>query len=122
MRNCLFLVPSNFSFSHNVFHSYISLARQNAALCGNGLKPRARLFGSPALSKNVHFNLSSCHPSCVFEQEISLSQVLQSPTQCRLGYRTLLLGNCKSNDNCLYLTIEFISRQNLRVSRLSHGC
>ena len=29
---------SNFSFSHNVFHSYISLVRQNAALCGNGLK------------------------------------------------------------------------------------
>ena len=26
-----------FSFSHNVFHSYISLMRQNAALCGNGL-------------------------------------------------------------------------------------
>ena len=30
------LVTSNFSFSHNVFHSYISLARQNAELCGNG--------------------------------------------------------------------------------------
>ena len=26
-----------FSFSHNVFHSYISLMRQNATLCGNGL-------------------------------------------------------------------------------------
>ena len=24
-------------FSHNVFHSYISLVRQNAVLCGNGL-------------------------------------------------------------------------------------
>ena len=24
-----------FSFSHNVFHIYISLVRQNAALCGN---------------------------------------------------------------------------------------
>ena len=30
------IVTSNFSFSHNVFHSYISLVRQNAALCGNG--------------------------------------------------------------------------------------
>ena len=31
----------NFSFSHNVFYSYmyISLERQNAALCGNGLSP-----------------------------------------------------------------------------------
>ena len=26
---------SNFSFSHNVFHSYISLVHQNAVLCGN---------------------------------------------------------------------------------------
>ena len=31
------LVSSNFSFSHNVFHSYISLVHQNAALSGNGL-------------------------------------------------------------------------------------
>ena len=31
------LVTSNFSFSHGAFHSYISLVRQNAALCGNGL-------------------------------------------------------------------------------------
>ena len=31
------LVTSDFSFSHNVFHSYISLVRQNAVLCGNGL-------------------------------------------------------------------------------------
>ena len=31
------LVTSNFSFSHNVFHSYISLVGQNAVLCGNGL-------------------------------------------------------------------------------------
>ena len=31
------LVTSDFSFCHNVFHSYISLVRQNAVLCGNGL-------------------------------------------------------------------------------------
>ena len=31
------LVTSNFSFSHNVFHSYISLEHKNAVLCGNGL-------------------------------------------------------------------------------------
>ena len=31
------LVTSNFSFSHNVFYSYISLVYQNVALCGNGL-------------------------------------------------------------------------------------
>ena len=32
------LVTSNFSFSRNVFHSYISSLRQNATLHGNGLK------------------------------------------------------------------------------------
>ena len=31
------LVTSNFSFSHNAFHSYIPLVRQNVALCGNGV-------------------------------------------------------------------------------------
>ena len=31
------LVTSNFSFSHDVFHSFLSTVRQNAALCGNGL-------------------------------------------------------------------------------------
>ena len=30
-------IASNFSFSHNVFYGYISLVRQNVALCGNGL-------------------------------------------------------------------------------------
>ena len=30
-------VTSNFPISHNVFHSFISLVRQNAVLCGNGL-------------------------------------------------------------------------------------
>ena len=30
-------MTSNFFFSHNVFHSYISLVHQNVALCGNGL-------------------------------------------------------------------------------------
>ena len=34
------LITSNFSFSHNVFYSCISLVRQNVALCGNGLKIR----------------------------------------------------------------------------------
>ena len=34
------LVTSNFSFSHIVFHRYISLVCQNVALCGNGLRCR----------------------------------------------------------------------------------
>ena len=35
------LVTSNFSFSHNVFHSYISLVREIVALCGNGLNSKS---------------------------------------------------------------------------------
>ena len=36
-ENDKLLVTSNFSFSHNVFHSYISLVHQNAVPCDNGL-------------------------------------------------------------------------------------
>ena len=32
------LVTSNYSFSQNIFHSYISLVPQNVALYDNGLK------------------------------------------------------------------------------------
>ena len=40
------LVTRNFSFSHNVFHSYISLVHQNVALGGNGLNVNNKLkFG-----------------------------------------------------------------------------
>ena len=35
---------SNFSFSHDVFHSYISLEHQNAALCENGLNFKSEDF------------------------------------------------------------------------------
>ena len=31
------LITSNFSFSRNVFNSYLSLVRQNVVLCANGL-------------------------------------------------------------------------------------
>ena len=38
------LVTSKFSFSHNVLHSYITLVRQNAVLCGNGLNLAAAAY------------------------------------------------------------------------------
>ena len=31
-----------FSFSHNVFHIYISLVRQNETLCGNGITDQVK--------------------------------------------------------------------------------
>ena len=34
VRKGEFACYNNFSFCHNVFHSYISLVRQNAVLCG----------------------------------------------------------------------------------------
>ena len=38
------LVTSYFSFSHNDFHSYISLVHQNTVLCGNGLTPNSKIL------------------------------------------------------------------------------
>ena len=49
VKSILSLVESSFSFSYNVFHSYISLIIQNGVLCGNGLK----------LSKHQYFFTSS---------------------------------------------------------------
>ena len=49
---------SNFSFSHNVFHSYISLVRQNAALCGNGLNDNFSLWYS---LKHCGIRRKSCY-------------------------------------------------------------
>ena len=46
------LVTSNFSFSHKVFHSYISLVHQNAALCVNGLIDNSEIVTTP---RQKHF-------------------------------------------------------------------
>ena len=51
-ENVKLLLTSNFSFSRNVFHSYISLVRQNASLCGNGLNA---IF-QPSAKKWWHFD------------------------------------------------------------------
>ena len=47
------LVTSNVSFSHNVFHSFISLMRQNATLCGNGLNR----FADTKLQERFEFSV-----------------------------------------------------------------
>ena len=54
------LVPSNFSFSHNVFHSYISLVHQNAVLCGTGL----------ILSQTTDFRLFRSEEVCRWQFQI----------------------------------------------------
>ena len=46
-------VTSNFSFSHNVFHIFISLVHQNAVLCGNGLKKIIESDGTAYIIRNI---------------------------------------------------------------------
>ena len=60
------LVTSSFSFSHNVFHSYISLVHQIAALCGNGLKVLFPIFTmtKPLLIRFWIFHGSQCIYLC----------------------------------------------------------
>ena len=44
------LYTSSFSFSHNVFYSYIPLVRQNTILCSIGLKgltPNDKIYNGP---------------------------------------------------------------------------
>ena len=45
-----YLLQAISPFSHNVFHSYISLMRQNAALCGNGLMTAQTLLGEEKMA------------------------------------------------------------------------
>ena len=53
-------VKSNFSFFHNVFHSYISLVHQNAALCGNRLKePEGCLGNIKSSTRDLDLDLGS---------------------------------------------------------------
>ena len=59
-------VTSNLSFAHDVFHSFISLVRQNAALCGNGLivhcfSPEKLDIANSANSEFSIVNMQLCH-------------------------------------------------------------
>ena len=60
---------SNFSFSHNVFHSYTSLVRQNAVLCGNKL----------TLSQTTNFRLSQTGRVCRQKLLNLMKMVASSP-------------------------------------------
>ena len=57
------LVTSNFSFSHNVFHRYISLVRQNVVLFCNGLTHyTTKVFNLlSTLWKYRHVYIINCH-------------------------------------------------------------
>ena len=60
MKNKCHKGSSNFSFPHNVFHSYISLVPQTAALCGNGFNS---MFEVIVLAFQVF--LSAARGSCL---------------------------------------------------------
>ena len=49
------LVTCNSSFLHNVFHMYMSLVRQNAVLCGNGLSYKALNFRIAYITNTTRF-------------------------------------------------------------------
>ena len=51
------LVTSNFSFSHNVLCSYISLVRQNVVLGGNGLKVFSFVPHNPLSNLHTYWTL-----------------------------------------------------------------
>ena len=71
------LVTSNFSFSHNVFHSYIlSLQLQNAAMCGNGLTKQQNYRLDQALGKDVYSNQAKLNIPATFGIAAYLSKSL----------------------------------------------
>ena len=111
------LIPSNFSFSHNVFHSYISLVCQNVALwAGMRLKPKrkkwengSRIWGSAILKEvfSTYEELSSREvipihniPSSFFTESFSLI-ILEFSHLIYLNHKTLLTlkKNRKSSKN-----------------------
>ena len=61
------LVTSNFSFSHNVFHGYISLVCQNAVLCGNELN-------SGDVGKQPVAKKECCVESCLKDFQESMNR------------------------------------------------
>ena len=77
------LVTSIFSFSHNVFHSYTSVACQNAALCGNGLTlysinthqqqtASENIVGKEEIARNEQFLL---FPQCFLLNQILVAHL-----------------------------------------------
>ena len=92
---------SNFSFSHHVFHSYISLVHQNAALCGNGINNRT--WHLNLLISSVRNGAERSGLFCVLsiimerlktEQRINLPQVILQLRARRPQLISSLVSNC----------------------------
>ena len=64
------LVTSNFSFSHNVSNSYISLVRQNAVLCANGLIMYVVLGQEENLLSNTVKSFCPCLPVLTAQADV----------------------------------------------------
>ena len=75
------LATTNFSFSRDVFHSYISLVHQNVALCVNGLidvKKKIYMYSKlQYISQNIYLD---CIDHC--SQLFCTSAPSQLPETC----------------------------------------
>ena len=104
------LVTSNFSFSHNVFHSYISIVHQNTVSCGNGLITSLwkvylyKIYDTLSLKKGL---------------TASLLYTKQVTTQC---YWAISLFNNFLNIDSLISTSNFSFSHNVFHSYISLVC
>ena len=69
---------SNFSFSHNVFHSCISVVRQNAAFYGNGLKQIQALKPTDSVFR-LCFDVSKSSVRCFKHLSLTMANHKISP-------------------------------------------
>ena len=119
------LVTSNFSFSHNVFFSYISLVRQNMTLCGNGLNQldlstmvRKTLCKMEKMLVTYIFSFShSDYKACLRQL---LNPFPNNPHFLHVCSKSLLKTLCKKEKLIFYENfLPFSSNVNCRLHRLS---
>ena len=105
------LLASNFFFSHNVFHSYISLVRQNVASCGDGLKHNCiESLRCETIKRRLYESA----------KRIDSFRPAQS-AQADLDRTFLVFINFLHTEGLVFHTIQTIVLQN-RFSYLSRGC
>ena len=88
------LVTSNFSFSHNVFYSYMYFVCQNAALCGNGFRFQCKCKHSMTQTE-YHGSLNACICTEIWKQlndydQNSKMQALPKPFPKKVPVLTFL--------------------------------
>ena len=98
---CFGLTSSNFSFSHNVFNSYISLVPQYAVLCGNALKSQAQLLCDGQYFRSNYRDQAACNKYNV-DQNV-LSDLWYTVSALSFSCSGKIRGKCNSDDSVLWL-------------------